>query len=127
MKKVVISILAVLYLGLASGVMMNLHYCMGQLSSVEYGYDEHNHCDKCGMEQKDGCCNTEFKLVKLQDSHQWAKSDWLAAKYISTLTFFTSASYRHTPLHHRVIDSRYYSPPDYRMNAIYLHTSILRI
>ncbi len=34
---------------IASGVVVNVHYCMGRLASVEYGYDDHDVCGKCGM------------------------------------------------------------------------------
>ncbi|HET9278950.1 MAG TPA: hypothetical protein VFN95_12220, partial [Flavitalea sp.] len=57
-KKVTIAILAFLYLGLTTGVVKNLHYCMGQLSNVDFGYDKHDACNKCGMTEKEGCCNT---------------------------------------------------------------------
>jgi hypothetical protein len=100
---------------------------MGQLSSVDYGYDEHTQCEKCGMTEKDGCCNTEFKVVKLQDSHEWAKSGWLPGKYIATSRYSPGELSFYTSLPHQIIKSGYHSPPDYRMNALYLHTSILRI
>ncbi|NML22156.1 hypothetical protein HHL16_14835 [Pseudoflavitalea sp. G-6-1-2] len=71
MKKAVIAILAVLYVTVTSGITVNIHYCMGKLASVEYGYDDHDACGLCGMtEQREGCCHTEYKLVKVDDAHQ---------------------------------------------------------
>jgi hypothetical protein len=57
-KKITLVILALLYLGLTTGVVKNLHFCMGELSKVDYGYDKHDACEKCGMTEKDGCCHT---------------------------------------------------------------------
>ena len=74
MKKAVIAILALLYIVTASGIVVNLHYCMGKLASVEYGIDTHETCGKCGMKDTPGCCETESKVVKVQDEHQWAKA-----------------------------------------------------
>ncbi|RYG06428.1 MAG: hypothetical protein EOO02_00615 [Chitinophagaceae bacterium] len=74
MKKLFISILALLYLAVATGVEMNIHYCMGEIASVEYGAPENGACSKCGMESKKGCCEDESKLLKLDDSHQLAKA-----------------------------------------------------
>ena len=77
MRKGIIFILAILYITVTSGVPVNLHYCMGSLASVDYGYDNHDQCGKCGMKEsakKKGCCHTESKLVKVQDAHQWVKT-----------------------------------------------------
>jgi hypothetical protein len=127
-KRFVVSILAFFYLGLASGVVINLHYCMGELSSVEYGYHGHTKCGACGMEEKDGCCNTELKVIKLQDSHEWTKPGWLPGNNNVTLPFTAMQAFSFSaPLHTQGNSSIYFSPPDYRMNSIYLHTSILRI
>jgi hypothetical protein len=126
-KKVVITILAFLYLGLASGVVMNTHYCMGKLSSVEYGYNEHDHCDECGMAENDGCCNTELKVVKLQDSHELGKSNLLLPK---SFTEFFNVGHIFAPdvtSDYKDFNFTYHSPPDRRANLVYLHTSILRI
>ena len=44
-KKALIAILAVLYLAVASGVELNIHYCMGEVASVEYGKAEKGLCN----------------------------------------------------------------------------------
>jgi hypothetical protein len=126
-KKAIIAILAFLYLGLAGGVVLNVHYCMGQFSSVDYGYDEHSDCGKCGMKEKDGCCNTEVKVVKLQDSHQWVNSDWPLHKYVPAVSFSENELPFYTSPRHQATRLGYYSPPDHRMNVLYLHTSVFRI
>ena len=99
---------------------------MGELSQVDYGYDKHDACEKCGMTERDGCCSTEFKVVKLEDSHEWKIP---------------------TPLNHPfflpVLNDRplllpfdrynpanilyYHSPPDHRANYVYLHTGVFLI
>jgi len=68
-KKSIILILAFLYLGITSGVAMNIHYCMGAIASVDYGVDKTDGCGKCGMKDKDGCCHTESILLKISDAH----------------------------------------------------------
>lgn len=127
MKSTVISILAFLYISMAGGVVLNLHFCMGALSSVEYGYDDHQSCGKCGMQEKDGCCNTELRIVKLDDSHQWVNSDSVKKKSftlslpaIDQFDFFTSRN-------HSVIRVFYHSPPDPRIGLVFLHNSVLLI
>ena len=126
-KKVAIVILAFLYLGLTTGVVKNLHYCMGELSNVDYGYDSHDACDNCGMQEKDGCCNTELKVVKLDDSHQWSQLGFDKKQVILSiiedrpLVFLITRDY---PLSLRRFQE---SPPDPRTNSLYLHTSVFLI
>jgi hypothetical protein len=126
-KRLSIAILALLYLGLTSGIVKNLHYCMGQLSNVEYGFDDHDLCGKCGMEEKDGCCDTELKIVKVEDSHQWVKSGSIAKSSFAISTPANSYSSFVAPISRRIRDYSYHSPPDRRTNLVYLHTGILLI
>lgn len=100
---------------------------MGELSKVDYGYDKHHGCEKCGMTEKDGCCNTELKVVKLEDSHEWKTPTPLNHP-------FSLPVLNDRPLlltfdrYNRAKVSRYYhSPPDHRANYVYLHTGVLLI
>lgn len=74
MKKIFISLFAVVYLVIASGMVMNIHYCMGKISSVTFN-DEQDHddgkCGKCGMDKTENhCCIDDVKFVKITDAHQ---------------------------------------------------------
>ena len=69
MKKAVVAILAFLYLAVSSGVAMNIHYCMGKFSSVDF-YNYNDKCGKCGMKKANGCCKDEVKIIKLNDTHK---------------------------------------------------------
>ena len=71
MKKIVVTILAFIYLGLSSGIALNVHYCMGKVSSLDLFQNAKDKCGKCGMKSgSSGCCSDEFKIVKLSDSHK---------------------------------------------------------
>ncbi|MBA3674196.1 MAG: hypothetical protein H0W75_04435 [Chitinophagaceae bacterium] len=74
MKKFLVTILAIVYLGVSSGVAMTIHYCMGKVSSVEL-LTHNDKCSKCGMKSGSGCCKDEFKIVKLTDSHKLIIND----------------------------------------------------
>ena len=75
MKKFTIAILAILYLGVSSGIALQIHYCMGQKAGVALYGENESKCGKCGMEEKDGCCNDEHKFYKLSDSHKNVTTD----------------------------------------------------
>ncbi len=71
MKKVLTAILALVYFAVSSGVVMEVHYCMGKVAGAELYTGDNDHCGKCGMkEKKGGCCQDEFKVYKLEDSHK---------------------------------------------------------
>jgi hypothetical protein len=73
-KKLLTICFAVLYTLITSGFTVNMHYCMGELASVDL-HDTHNDsCPKCGMESKGDCCKDEAKFVKMDNSHQAAKA-----------------------------------------------------
>jgi len=70
MKKSAVAILAFLYLTISSGMVLNIHYCMGKVSKVELDNFSKAVC-KCGSGKKAmSCCKDEIKLVKLTDSHK---------------------------------------------------------
>lgn len=74
MKKFLITILAFIYLGVSSGIAMNIRYCMGKISSVDF-FKRSDKCNKCGMKASPDCCKDEFKIVKLTDSHKLISND----------------------------------------------------
>lgn len=127
MKRLLLTILASLYLALASGVGMNMHYCMGELSSVDYGYKKAGHCGECGMKEKDGCCNTAFKVITLQDSHQWSNP----GEFVKNLLVVENSFHNQFSFSVRLFNVAnaitYYSPPNKRLNEVYLHTAVFRI
>lgn len=68
MRKLLISILAVMYMAAATGASINIHYCMDKMIGAEWGNSSGDDCGKCGMEKsssKDNCCKEEQKLVKI--------------------------------------------------------------
>ncbi len=71
MRKIIVFILAVLYLGLSSGTTIHLHYCMGRLvsSSLVHDFSAFDKCNKCGMPKKDNgksCCRDEHQKLKIE-------------------------------------------------------------
>ena len=69
MKKVIIAILAIVYMGTATGATIHMHYCMGKLVSMGLLPGKDDQCDKCGMKKSEGkyngCCKDEHKQIKI--------------------------------------------------------------
>lgn len=65
MRKFIYSIITSIYLLVATGVGINVHYCMGEISSVEFHDSDKKQCGKCGMEEKEGgCCSNQKQFYK---------------------------------------------------------------
>ncbi|RFM27488.1 HYC_CC_PP family protein [Deminuibacter soli] len=87
MKKLIVAIIAMLYLGSSSGATLHLHYCMGELAqaTIELGEKDGRACEFCGMPKsskqagKKGCCKDEHKSIQL------SKDQKAAGAYISFL------------------------------------------
>lgn len=63
-----------LYTLITSGFSVNLHYCMGELASVELHDTHEEGCSKCGMPVKGDCCKDEARFVKMDNTHQAAQA-----------------------------------------------------
>lgn len=76
MKRLLVTILSILYLASATGATVHIHYCMGKMMSKSLHSSTNDRCGRCGMkkaEEKKGCCKDEQETVKASD-HQIAKS-----------------------------------------------------
>lgn len=69
MKKAIVTILAICYLIVTCGVVVNLHYCMDRLASFELFGGKVDKCGKCGMDfhKDNNCCKDEVQFVKMKD------------------------------------------------------------
>ena len=86
MKKVVASILAVLYLSTSMGATVHLHYCMGQLVAWGLVDKDNKDCVSCGMAKNEAmpgcsvgmknCCHDEHKHFH-NDRAQMPVQSWV--------------------------------------------------
>ena len=85
MKRVIASILAVIYLSTSMGATVHLHYCMGRLVGMDLVDHGRKDCTSCGMSKAhpmDGCsvamkhcCHDEHKHVQ-NDRAQKPAQGW---------------------------------------------------
>jgi hypothetical protein len=127
MKKLFLGILSFVYITVASGIVVNIHYCMGRLSAVDYGYNSTNKCSKCGMENKKGCCHNESKFIKLADDQQLAKANIAIVKVPSVINSFHINLSQPAQGLERIIALQYHSPPDKLLASAYLLNCVFRI
>ena len=70
MKKLVLTILAIFYLGVSSEATVHIHYCMGKLIDWSIFPDEAGNCSNCGMEKGNSkdCCKDQQHTLAVKDS-----------------------------------------------------------
>jgi hypothetical protein len=76
MKKFLALILAIIYITVSTGFIVNVHYCMGKVSSIKLEQTAKKCCCK---KQHKNCCKTEQKLVKLNNNSKLIDA-WVAEK-----------------------------------------------
>ncbi|MFT3935542.1 MAG: hypothetical protein QM726_18085 [Chitinophagaceae bacterium] len=79
MKKILAIAVACIYLAITSGLVLQVHYCMGERmgASVKFAEAETRTCGNCGMQNgKNKCCHDDVKLLKLQDAHKQVNADF---------------------------------------------------
>jgi hypothetical protein len=110
LKKLLAISLAVVYLAISSGVVVNIHYCMGEIADVVLGHKSSDTCGKCGMENQ-GCCHDDVKVVKIQDAQSVATVITDFAKAEAQVPAFHEHSYASSILPVSIIVQTAHAPP----------------
>jgi hypothetical protein len=131
MKKAFILLIAVLYLATTSGMVMNIHYCMGKISSVSFTHEkdhEDGSCGKCGMDKTENhCCKDETQYIKITDSHQASVKTFVPVDFMAELPA-VEIDMIAAQQGSSVISSIYYLPPPPKnLNKVYLALNVFRI
>ena len=77
MKKFLVFILAVLYIGSSTGATIHIHYCMGKLVNMSLNSESTNKCPKCPSKEMSSSCSKECckdlqKTVKIEKDQKLA-------------------------------------------------------
>lgn len=128
MKKVIVSLIAFLYLGISSGVAVEIHYCMGKKAGMELYGKGNDRCGKCGMKNKtSGCCKDEHKFYKLKDFHITVSND-LGFDIPAAFDIHNFQEYQYQPYFASITRNIFnHSPPASFHPPIYLLNCIFRI
>jgi hypothetical protein len=127
MKKIIAGILSIIYFTVTTGFAINIHYCMGHVSSIDYSYSNSKNCGQCGMENKKGCCHSEFKIVKLSDEQQVSKANISISQFPIEINSAVINLLQQKQGSEKITTTDYHSPPDKRLTDVYLHDRVFRI
>jgi hypothetical protein len=113
MKKLLISILAFLYIASSCEATVYVHYCMGRKVGFSFFPDNATGCHRCGMKKSargTACCKDEIKVLKSDKNQKLTEPSFstgqqkkIATIPIAYFTHFTSTlpciSTVHEPSH----------------------------
>ena len=127
MKKTVALILAFMYLGLTSGLAVNIHYCMGKIADVQLDAYKDTSC-KCGNTKKPmPCCNHQYEVVKVNDAHQQVTGDMsIKTPEIKLHTFHNLMTLLSAPQSQQEVNVAH-TPPLLSPPEIYIEHCVFRI
>jgi hypothetical protein len=70
MKRILTTVIVLVYLAVSSGFAVSMHFCMDRFASAQLGDSSDEACGKCGMEKGENrCCRDQVEIVKLETSH----------------------------------------------------------
>jgi hypothetical protein len=131
MKKLIVSLIALLYISSSCEATVYLHYCMGKQIGFSFLPENSPHCHKCGMKKSAkgmGCCKDEQKVLKSDNGQKL--TDFVFSTKLQKKFIIVYVSNR---VYSEAITSSYlsthYSPhgppgicpvPGYLMNCIFL-------
>ena len=132
MKRTLLTILAIFYLGVSSGATVHFHYCMGELVSWGLAKQAGKVCDFCGMPKttakKKSCCKDVEQQAKVEKSQKASqliyKFEALASAVIQPELY---ANYK-APIPVKITrEALSNAPPDGQHIPVYLKNCTYRI
>jgi len=86
-RKIIVVILALVYISSSTGAMLHLHYCMGKIVDWDLGQKKSKICSGCGMKKDDRannrCCKDEHKFIKNVTDQKITESGFQLIRLIS--------------------------------------------
>ncbi|HEY1009930.1 MAG: HYC_CC_PP family protein [Daejeonella sp.] len=130
MKNLIVTILAVFYLGVSSGASVYVHYCMGKVVESGFVSKEGKACNECGMKaDKPGdCCKHDSKELKIDSAQKTSSNSFDFSVFGTDLPsnrnsgipqIFTTALIEEQPVSN--------SPPRTDSTPVFIRNCIFRI
>ncbi|MFD2873736.1 hypothetical protein ACFS5N_14720 [Mucilaginibacter ximonensis] len=131
-KKLFITFLAVLYLGVSSGATLHYQFCMGRLVKVSLWHSHTEKCHTCGMDLKSKstkkCCTDKHQQLKSDKSGSVTYSQLILGTspiVLPSVPFFGSLSYHAVSLTVQYPASK--APPSVPAVPVFLRNCVFRI
>lgn len=110
MKRLTSILLALIYIATTSGIVINTHYCMGEVAGVALGASNNATCGTCGMENE-GCCHDDLQVIKLTENHHYTAANFEIPVFESISFKQAEQEYLSIPAEVQAGKIRNHSPP----------------
>lgn len=127
MRKFVCIILVFVYPLLTSGMVLQLHYCGGKLSSVSLALSDIHTCSCGSKSMKKGCCKDKSLQVKVKGDHKTANNIILPSTSCNNLACVLPVTEIFIPKSQYIASSNYHLPPPKLNNSRLAFLSVFRI
>ena len=127
MKKVILSLFTAVYMLSASGLAMDIHYCMGEKVGFDFFHDPNAKCTKCGMTEKKGCCSDEQRFFKMALDHKATGSLECPLPGFKLLTSYEIINWGTAAIRLQTSDIPSHIPPDLSGFALCKHHCVFRL
>lgn len=132
MRKALLTILAIFYLGVSSGASVHFHYCMGKL--VSWGLEKQSRkvCDFCGMpkaeSKKKSCCKDVEQQAKVEKSQKASQTIYKFDQLSTAIILPELFVYNQQPMPVKITrEALSNAPPDGQPIPVYLKNCTYRI
>lgn len=119
MKKILVIVLTLFYFVVATGVVLNYHYCKGQLKEVSL-FKKKDCCNK------KGCCHQKTNDIKVKDKH-FGSDGFKVLEKVSAALVVVPTSNISVSLFEKKYASYHNSSPPLSDNHLYLKKKVFLI
>jgi hypothetical protein len=129
MKKSLSLFIAFFYLVIVSGIVLQLHFCGGKISSVKIAFFDHSNTCSCGKKSmKKGCCKNQSIAFKIHGDQKIASKLIVPVDYSRSIVLHLPKNILKSLLLHCVsLSLNYHSPPPKYSNSLLILNSTFRI
>jgi len=129
MKKIAIILLTLIYAASTFAIGVKQFYCCGKLKSTDIAFVQQEAKEKDGKaDAKTGCCKTEFKSLKVKDTHVTSETINIPAKHFTHLQLFSpSFEVRIQESEQFFIANASHAPPLHQGVPVYILYCVYRI
>lgn len=127
MRKLVCIILTFVYPLLTSGLVLQLHYCGGKLSSLSLALSDTHSCSCGSKSMKKGCCKNKSLQVKVKGDHRTTNNILLPSTSCNNLACVLPVTEILIPKSQYIVASNYHLPPPKLNTSRLAFLSVFRI
>lgn len=129
-RKGLIGLILFFYLAGTTGLVVTIHHCMNQFSSLSFfhhqDHDDGN-CNRCGMDMNENKCCSDYQFsYKIQDTHQPTSLSVLMKTEMPFVSRLESVEVAESKIE-LVWYSQIHIPPNIQTNKLYRDFCVFRI